>query len=58
MYDVDFRIFVCNRNSEIFILKRGVAKVNKPSIVLKSDVIGLTRISKQVNPLTQNVSNF
>uniref|UniRef100_A0A0N5AN52 BBS1 domain-containing protein n=1 Tax=Syphacia muris TaxID=451379 RepID=A0A0N5AN52_9BILA len=48
MYDVDYRIFVCNRDSEIYILKRGVETVSKPSIAMKADVIGMCRVSKQL----------
>lgn len=49
VYDVEYRIFVSSREAEVFTIKRGIEHLDRPTITLKSDIIGMIRISKQVN---------
>ncbi|VDN18150.1 unnamed protein product [Gongylonema pulchrum] len=48
LYDVDYRIFVSDRNAEIFRIKRDVTSIPGPIITMKSDILGLARVGKQL----------
>uniref|UniRef100_A0A915BCB5 Bardet-Biedl syndrome 1 N-terminal domain-containing protein n=1 Tax=Parascaris univalens TaxID=6257 RepID=A0A915BCB5_PARUN len=48
VYDVEYRIFVSSREAEVFTIKRGIEHLDRPTITLKSDIIGMIRISKQI----------
>ncbi|VDK55414.1 unnamed protein product [Anisakis simplex] len=48
VYDVDYRIFVSTREAEVFTIKRGVESLQRATIALKSDIIGMIRVGKQL----------
>ncbi|VDM49847.1 unnamed protein product [Toxocara canis] len=48
VYDVEYRIFVSSREAEVFTIKRDIESLERPTISLKSDIIGMIRVGKQV----------
>ncbi|KAM3719895.1 Bardet-Biedl syndrome 1 protein [Dirofilaria immitis] len=48
LYDVDYRIFVSTRDSEIFSIKRDMKSVSDPIITMTHDIIGMIRVGKQL----------
>ncbi|KAK6103200.1 Ciliary BBSome complex subunit 1 family protein [Brugia pahangi] len=48
LYEVDYRIFVSTRDSEIFCIKRDMKSVLNPIITMTTDIIGMIRVGKQL----------
>uniref|UniRef100_A0A0R3RI75 BBS1 domain-containing protein n=1 Tax=Elaeophora elaphi TaxID=1147741 RepID=A0A0R3RI75_9BILA len=48
LYEVDYRIFVSTRDSEIFSIKRDMKTVLNPIITMTTDIIGMIRVGKQL----------
>ncbi|CAI4227570.1 unnamed protein product [Auanema sp. JU1783] len=53
VYDVDYRIFVSTRSSQIFSLKRDMENV-KPIITCRSSIIGFARLNKTLAVVCSN----
>ncbi|CAJ0565473.1 unnamed protein product, partial [Mesorhabditis spiculigera] len=48
VFDVDFRIFVATRDGQIFTVKRDQARVDKPTITMKADILAITKFNKML----------
>ncbi|TMS40176.1 hypothetical protein L596_006588 [Steinernema carpocapsae] len=46
-YDVEYRIAIVTRDSEVYIMKRGIVS-NKPVISMRSDIVSVCMVKKQL----------
>uniref|UniRef100_W6NDG1 Bardet-Biedl syndrome 1 protein isoform 2 n=1 Tax=Haemonchus contortus TaxID=6289 RepID=W6NDG1_HAECO len=54
VFDIDYRIFVSNRDGQIFSIKRDQTVKEKPIITCKTHIVGFTRINKMISGILTN----